>query len=56
MNGMNIGLDLLFVLGFGWGVEGVALATIISEYLAVSLAASLILRTAGPIAATWTHR
>ena len=31
LNGMNIVLDLLFVLGFGWNVEGVAIATVISE-------------------------
>lgn len=31
MNGMNIVLDLWFVLGLGWGVEGVAIATVISE-------------------------
>jgi MATE family multidrug resistance protein len=29
---------LLFVLGFGWGVEGVALATVISEYAGLALA------------------
>jgi MATE family multidrug resistance protein len=34
LNGLNIVLDLTFVLGFGWGVEGVALATLISEYCA----------------------
>ena len=32
MNGLNIGLDLWFVLGLGWGVEGVALATFIAEW------------------------
>lgn len=32
MNGVNIGLDLLFVLGFGWGVNGVALATFLAEW------------------------
>ena len=32
MNALNIGLDLLFVLGFGWGVEGVAIATFIAEW------------------------
>jgi MATE family multidrug resistance protein len=31
MNGLNIGLDLLFVLSFGWGVQGVAVASIIAE-------------------------
>jgi len=38
MNGLNIVLDLLFVLGFGWGVEGVALATVISEFAGLALA------------------
>ncbi|RKF16590.1 MATE family efflux transporter [Roseovarius spongiae] len=32
MNGLNILLDLWFVLGLGWGVEGVALATFIAEW------------------------
>ncbi|MEO1613938.1 MAG: MATE family efflux transporter, partial [Pseudomonadota bacterium] len=32
MNGLNIALDLLFVLGFEWGVEGVAIATLIAEW------------------------
>ena len=32
MNGINILLDLIFVLGFGWGVEGVALATFLAEW------------------------
>ena len=31
MNGVNILLDLWFVLGLGWGVEGVAAATVIAE-------------------------
>ena len=31
LNGMNIVLDLLFVMAFGWGVPGVAAATVISE-------------------------
>nr|WP_224406821.1 MATE family efflux transporter [Afifella sp. IM 167] len=29
----NIGLSILFVLGFGWGVEGVAAASVIAEVL-----------------------
>ena len=32
MNGLNMGLDVLFVLGFDWGVAGVAVATFISEW------------------------
>ena len=32
MNGLNILLDLWFVLGLGWGVEGVALATFLAEW------------------------
>ena len=31
MNGINIVLDLVFVLGWGWGVQGVAIATVIAE-------------------------
>jgi MATE family multidrug resistance protein len=31
MNGLNVILDFVFVLGFGWGVEGVAIATVIAE-------------------------
>lgn len=30
----NIVLDLLFIRGFGWGVGGAAVATVISQYLA----------------------
>jgi MATE family multidrug resistance protein len=32
MNGMNIALDLWFVLGLGWGVPGVAVATFLAEW------------------------
>ena len=35
LNVTNVALDLLFVVSFGWGVEGVAIATVISEYLAM---------------------
>lgn len=34
LNGINITLDLLFVVGMGWGVEGVATASLIGEYSA----------------------
>lgn len=31
-NALNIALDLIFVLGFGWAVKGVAAATVCAEY------------------------
>ena len=37
MNGVNILLDIWFVLGFNWGVEGVAIATVIAEISALIL-------------------
>ena len=37
MNGLNIVLDLWFVLGLGWGVEGVAIATLIAEAAGLAL-------------------
>ena len=38
LNGTNIVLDLLFVVGFGWGIEGVALATLIAQGAGLALA------------------
>ena len=37
MNGVNIALDVWFVLGLGYGVEGVAVATLIAEWSGVAL-------------------
>ncbi|MEJ6479103.1 MAG: MATE family efflux transporter [Octadecabacter sp.] len=37
MNGLNIGLDLWFVLGLDWGVEGVAIATLVAEWSGAAL-------------------
>lgn len=36
-NCINIVLDLLFVFGFGWGVEGVAAASVIADYCGVAI-------------------
>lgn len=38
INGLNIGLDIWFVLGLGWGIEGVAIATLIAEWSGALLA------------------
>ena len=37
MNGLNIILDLWFVLGLGWGASGVALATVLAEMSGLGL-------------------
>lgn len=37
MNSVNIIFDLVFVLGFGWGVEGVAVATVAAEITGCAL-------------------
>jgi MATE family multidrug resistance protein len=44
LNIANMLFDLLFVIGFGWGVEGVALASVLAEYLAVGFGAWLLRR------------
>ncbi|MCJ8318299.1 MAG: MATE family efflux transporter [Colwellia sp.] len=36
-NLINLGLDLLFVIGFGWKVQGIAFATLIAEYSGLTL-------------------
>jgi len=41
MNGINIILDLYFVVGLGWGVAGVAWATLIAETIAVAAGLAL---------------
>lgn len=43
LNGLNIALNVLFVLGFGWGVAGAALGTTIGEAVTACLGLALIL-------------
>ena len=50
LNGINVVLDVLFVLVFGWGVAGVAAASLISEWLAALTSVAVViggLRRAG---------
>jgi len=44
-NGVNIVLDLLFVLGLGWATRGAALATVIADYLALAMGGWLVYQT-----------
>jgi MATE family multidrug resistance protein len=54
-NGINIVLALLFVLGFGWAVAGVAWATVTAEYGGLALGLWLVRRrlAAWPWRAVW---
>lgn len=55
LNGTNVVLDLVFVLGLGLGVEGVALATLLSEYLAALVGACLALRNVNRLGGDWVR-
>jgi MATE family multidrug resistance protein len=44
LSAINIGLDFLFVLGFGWGVAGVAIASVLAEYTALAIGLGLAFR------------
>ena len=41
----NIGLDVLFVVGFHWGIAGVAIATVLAQVLNMALLTAKLLRT-----------
>jgi MATE family multidrug resistance protein len=49
MNGLNILLDLWFVLGLGWGVPGVAVATLIAEWTGLALGLWFCRNAFGPV-------
>ena len=55
MNALNIVLDLWFVIGLGWGVEGVAAATVISEYSAVVLGLWMLRRIVAPLGGSFVR-
>lgn len=42
---LNIVLDLLFIVGFGWGVRGGALATVIAQFVAMLIAVIPLLKS-----------
>jgi len=49
LNGINIALDLVFVLGLGWDVAGVASATLVAEIAAALAGLAVALRIASRI-------
>lgn len=51
INGGNIVFSVLFVYGFGWGVAGVALGTILGQLLAVVVGLVLVVRYSGGVGA-----
>ncbi len=55
LNGLNMGLDLVFVIGLDWRIEGVALASVIAEASAFAVGAVLVLWPFRDLAAPWTR-
>ena len=55
MNGLNIVLDIWFVSGLGWGVAGVAWATLISEVSAVFVGLLLVRANLKRIGGQWAR-
>ncbi len=55
VNGLNAGLDIWFVVDLGWGIEGVALATAISQYAGAALGLALIISRLRQTDGTWNR-
>jgi MATE family multidrug resistance protein len=53
LNLTNVFLDVVFVMGFGWGVEGVAAASVISEYAATIFGFLLVRRILVQMGGRW---
>ena len=53
MNGLNIILDLVFVLGLGMTVDGVALATVIAEIFGMILSLALAIGVVRAVGGRW---
>lgn len=56
LNLVNMALDLLFVLGLGWDVRGVALGTLIAEFVAAATGLVLAARHIHRIGGRWSLR
>lgn len=53
LNGANMALDALFVIGFGWAVEGIAAGTLIAELLAAATGLALVSRELARRGGAW---
>ena len=53
-NVANIVLDLVFVIGLGWGVPGVAWASLLAEVLGAGLAGALVYRHLRALGGAWS--
>ncbi len=53
VNSLNILLDLYFVLELGWGVEGVAAATLIAEVVGTLIGLAIVLHTLRGVGGKW---
>ncbi len=53
MNGLNMVLAVLFVIGFGWGIAGVAAATLMAEIAGAGLGLYLLRRGAKRLGGGW---
>ncbi|MDF2764482.1 MAG: hypothetical protein K0S81_1476 [Rhodospirillales bacterium] len=53
MNGLNMALALLFVMGFGWGIRGVATATLTAEIAGAALGLWLLWRSGKRMTGGW---
>jgi MATE family multidrug resistance protein len=56
LNVANMALDIVFVLGFGWGVRGVAAGTMIAEFLAAAIGIAIALRHMRAMGGHWSVR
>ena len=52
---VNVALDILFIAGLGMGVDGAALATVLSQALSCVLAFSRLTRSQGPCRVEWSR-
>lgn len=53
VNSLNILLDLYFVLELGWGVEGVAAATLIAEIAGTFVGLAIVVQTLRGVGGSW---